>query len=82
MSLLYMLLIGAAAGWLAGQFARGRDFGLLRNIIIGVIGSFLGGAVFRLVGFAAVGPLGELITATVGALLLLWLLQQFGRPVK
>ncbi len=82
MHLLWMLLIGIAAGWLAGQFSQGRDFGVVKNLIIGVIGSILGGFVFRLLGLAAVGPLGELITATVGAILLLWLLQQFGkRPV-
>jgi uncharacterized membrane protein YeaQ/YmgE (transglycosylase-associated protein family) len=72
MSLLWFLLIGAAAGWLAGQIMKGKGFGLLGNIVIGIVGGMIGGFAFRLLQIQATGGLGELITATVGAILLLY----------
>jgi uncharacterized membrane protein YeaQ/YmgE (transglycosylase-associated protein family) len=81
MDLIYFLLIGLAAGWLGGQFMKGRGFGLLGNLVIGIIGAILGGFLFRLVGIAATGLLGSLICATIGAIVLLFLLQQFGGRV-
>ena len=74
MEFVWFILIGMCAGWLAGQFMKGSGFGLLGNLIVGVIGALLGGLVFRLVGLAAYGLLGQLIVATVGAVLLLALL--------
>ena len=74
--LIYFLLIGLAAGWLAGKIMKGRSFGLLGNLVVGVIGAVLGGLLFRLVGFAAIGLIGSLITATVGAIVLLFILQK------
>ncbi len=73
MSVLWFLLIGAAAGWLAGQFMKGRGFGLVGNVVVGVIGAFIGGFLFRFVGFSATGTVGSLITATVGAIVLIWI---------
>jgi uncharacterized membrane protein YeaQ/YmgE (transglycosylase-associated protein family) len=73
--LLLFLLIGLAAGWLAGQIMRGHDFGLVGNLIVGVIGALLGGFLFHLVGLPAGGLLGSLICATVGAIVLLLLLK-------
>jgi uncharacterized membrane protein YeaQ/YmgE (transglycosylase-associated protein family) len=74
-SLLLFLLIGLAAGWLAGQIMRGHDFGLAGNLILGVVGALLGGLLFQVVGIAAYGLLGSLICATVGAIVLLFLLK-------
>ncbi len=79
--LIYFLLIGVAAGWLAGKFMKGHSFGLVGNLIVGVIGAVLGGFLFRLVGLAATGLIGSLICATVGAVVLLFLLQKFGKRV-
>ncbi|MEZ5941785.1 MAG: GlsB/YeaQ/YmgE family stress response membrane protein [Planctomycetaceae bacterium] len=76
MNILYFLLIGLAAGWLAGKISRGEGFGLGQNLIIGVIGSILGGFAFGLLQIKAMGLLGELVTATVGALILLFLLKK------
>ena len=73
--LLWFLLIGLAAGWLAGQFTRGDDFGLVGNMVVGVIGSFMGGLVIRMLGFTKQGAVAELITATGGAILFLFLLR-------
>jgi uncharacterized membrane protein YeaQ/YmgE (transglycosylase-associated protein family) len=74
-SLLLFLLIGLAAGWLAGQIMRGHDFGLVGNLVVGVIGALLGGFLFQAVGIAAYGLLGSLLCATVGAIVLLLLLK-------
>jgi uncharacterized membrane protein YeaQ/YmgE (transglycosylase-associated protein family) len=77
-SLLWFIIIGAVAGWLAGQFMRGNGFGLLGDIIVGVIGSFIGGYVFRSIG-AEIGHglVGTLIVAFVGAVLLLFVVRLF-----
>jgi uncharacterized membrane protein YeaQ/YmgE (transglycosylase-associated protein family) len=77
--LIYFLLIGLAAGWLAGKLMEGRSFGLLGNLVVGVVGAILGGFLFRLVGLLTIGLLGNLISATVGAIVLLFLLQKFGK---
>ncbi len=74
MSIVYFVIIGVVAGWLAGLFAHGKGFGLLGNLIMGVLGALLGGFVFELVGIKSVSLLGQLVTATVGAVLLILLL--------
>jgi uncharacterized membrane protein YeaQ/YmgE (transglycosylase-associated protein family) len=78
-SLIWFLLIGLAAGWLAGQFMKGRSLGTTNNMIVGVLGAIFGGFLFRLAGFTAVNLIGELITATIGAVLVLFLLSRYGR---
>ncbi len=76
MNFLYFILIGAAAGWLGGQFMKGSGFGLLGNIVVGIIGGFLGGWLFDVVGLSANGSLiGSLVTATVGAIVLLYIVR-------
>ena len=75
MSWLWFLVIGGIAGWLAGKLTRGSGFGLLGDIIIGVIGALLGGFLFGLVGLVSYSLLGSLITATVGAIAFLSLVR-------
>jgi len=72
-ALMILLAIGAIAGWLAGKLMRGGGFGLLGNIAIGIIGAAIGTFVFGLLGITASGFIGEIITATAGAVLLLFL---------
>ena len=72
--LIWFLLIGLAAGWLAGQLTKGRGFGLAGDLIVGVLGSLLGAFLFGLVGLAAYGLVAQLIMALVGALVLLFLI--------
>lgn len=69
--LISFLAIGAVAGWLAGKLMKSGGFGLLGNIVIGLLGAFLGGYVFSLLGISTGGLFGSIITATVGAALLL-----------
>ncbi|MEX2165025.1 MAG: GlsB/YeaQ/YmgE family stress response membrane protein [Sulfuricaulis sp.] len=71
--LLIFLAIGALAGWLAGLFMKGHGFGLLGNIVIGIVGAVIGGFVFGLLGITAGGLIGLIVTATVGAALLLFI---------
>jgi len=78
-SLIWFLLIGLIAGWLAGQVMRGGGFGLIGDMIVGVIGAFLGGWLFGLLGIAAGGLIGSLITAFVGAVVLIFLLRLIRR---
>jgi uncharacterized membrane protein YeaQ/YmgE (transglycosylase-associated protein family) len=64
--LIIFLAIGAAAGWLAGTLMKGGGFGLLGNIIVGIVGAIIGGFVFSLLGISAGGLIGSIITATAG----------------
>lgn len=72
-SLIIMLCIGAVAGWLAGQILSGRGFGLVGNIIVGILGAIVAG--FLLPSFLPLGGLiGQIISATIGALILLFVI--------
>jgi uncharacterized membrane protein YeaQ/YmgE (transglycosylase-associated protein family) len=71
MYFIWFILIGLAAGWLAGQIMKGGGYGVLGDLAVGVAGALIGGFLFRLVGFAAVGLLAKLIAATVGAVILI-----------
>lgn len=78
MELLYFLLVGAAAGWLGGQIMKGSGFGLIGNIVVGIIGGIIGGWLFGFLGISAGGGLvGSIITAAAGAIVLLWLARMF-----
>jgi uncharacterized membrane protein YeaQ/YmgE (transglycosylase-associated protein family) len=79
MSILMFLLIGICAGWLAGRIMKGGGFGLVGDLVVGVIGAFIGGYLFNMLGIAAGGIFGSLITATIGALVLLFLLRLIKR---
>lgn len=75
MYLIWLVLVGLAAGWLAGKVMNSKA-GLLANLVIGVLGAFLGGFLFRLLGISAGHHLlGSLITAFVGAVVLIALVR-------
>ena len=57
--LIMFLIIGAVAGWLAGKLMKGGGFGLVGNIVVGVIGAFIGGYLFGALGIAAGGLIGS-----------------------
>lgn len=75
MNLVLFLLIGLAAGFLAGQVMKGGGFGLVGDMIVGVIGALLGGWVLGQLGIAFGGLVGSLVTAFIGACLLIFLLR-------
>jgi uncharacterized membrane protein YeaQ/YmgE (transglycosylase-associated protein family) len=72
---LIFLLVGALAGWLSGVITKGSGFGAVGNVIVGIIGAFLGNLLFGLVGIAAYGLLGHILFAVAGALLFVYLLR-------
>jgi len=81
MEFLWFVLIGLAAGWLAGQLMKGGGFGIVGDIVVGVVGALLGGFLFSLFGVSAGGGLiGSLIVATIGACVLLFLVRLIKRP--
>jgi uncharacterized membrane protein YeaQ/YmgE (transglycosylase-associated protein family) len=75
LELLWFVVIGIVAGWLAGQITKGSGFGLLGDLIVGVLGSLLGGFLFGLLGFGAYGLIARLLMAVVGAVVLLFLIR-------
>ena len=79
-SLILFILIGLAAGWLAGKIIRGGGFGVVGDIVVGMIGALIGGFLFQRSGvYAGGGLLGSLIVATIGAIILLFVLRLFKR---
>lgn len=73
MSLIYMLIVGAIAGWLAGLLMKGRGFGLVGNILLGIIGAFVGSYLLGDVLGVSMGggDVGAILTAVIGAVVLL-----------
>lgn len=69
-SLVAWIIIGMLAGWIAGEVSRGSGFGCIGNILIGLIGSILGGWIFSKLGIFGGGFLYSLAAATVGAVVL------------
>ena len=72
-SIVMVLIIGAVAGWLAGKLMKGRGFGVIGNIVVGIIGAVIGSFLFGLLGVTAGGFIGAVVMATIGALVLLYL---------
>lgn len=77
--LLWVIVIGILAGWIAGKIMRGSGFGLLGDLIVGVVGSLLGSFIFGLLGLGAYGLIGRLVVAVIGAIILLWLIRLIKR---
>ena len=74
-SLIIFLFVGAVAGWLAGQLMKGVGFGLIGNMVVGVIGAFVAGFVLPIVGISIGGGiLGSILHATIGAVILLFVI--------
>lgn len=70
MGLLWTLLIGIAAGWLAGQVMKGGGYGLVGDLVLGILGSFVGSWIFLMLGIASFGLIGQLVVSTIGAVAL------------
>lgn len=80
MEIVWFLLIGLIAGWLAGVLVKGGGFGVIGDIIVGVIGAFVGGYLFKFVGVSVGGGMiGSIVVATVGAIVLIVILRLIKR---
>jgi uncharacterized membrane protein YeaQ/YmgE (transglycosylase-associated protein family) len=75
MNLIIFLVIGALAGWLAGVIMKGGGFGVIGNIVVGVVGAFLGGWLLPKLGVSIGGDFGGFITAVIGAVILLFIVR-------
>jgi uncharacterized membrane protein YeaQ/YmgE (transglycosylase-associated protein family) len=75
--ILYWIVIGLIAGWLAGKIARGAGYGCVTDVILGLVGSVLGGWLFMKLGILGGGTLYSLAAATVGAVILVTIVHLF-----
>jgi uncharacterized membrane protein YeaQ/YmgE (transglycosylase-associated protein family) len=72
MTIIAAIIIGAIAGWLAGQIVKGGGFGLIGNILVGIVGSIIAGFLFPTLGVSlGDGWIGAIIASTIGAIILL-----------
>jgi uncharacterized membrane protein YeaQ/YmgE (transglycosylase-associated protein family) len=80
MEFVWFILVGLVAGWLAGMLVKGGGFGVLGDIIVGVLGALVGGFLFGFLGFSGGGGLlGSIVVATVGAVVLIFVLRLIKR---
>lgn len=80
MNIIWFILVGLIAGWLAGQLMKGGGFGVIGDIVVGIIGALVGGLLFSSLGISAGGGLlGAIIVATIGAVVLIALLRLIRR---
>ncbi len=80
MNIIWFVLVGLIAGWLAGILMKGGGFGVLGDIVVGIVGALIGGLLFGSLGvFPGGGLLGAIIVATIGAVVLIFLLRLIKR---
>ena len=72
MNFIAWLIVGGVAGWLASMYMN-KSQGILMNILVGIVGAYIGGFLGGLIGISASGFLGSIIIATIGAVILLWI---------
>lgn len=78
-SIIIFLVIGAVAGWLAGQIVKGHGFGLVGNIVVGIVGAFIAGWLLPMLNLGLPGIIGSIIYAAIGAIILLFVIGLFKR---
>ena len=77
---LWFILVGLIAGWLAGVLVKGGGFGVIGDIVVGVLGALLGGWMFRVLGLSSGGGLaGAILVSTLGAIVLIVVLRMLRR---
>jgi uncharacterized membrane protein YeaQ/YmgE (transglycosylase-associated protein family) len=74
--LIWWICVGLIAGFLAGKVMKGQGFGILMDIVLGIVGAILGGFLFGLLGIVAIGLIGSIVVAFVGAVIVIWLAHQ------
>jgi len=79
MGIIWFILIGLVAGWLAGQIMKGSSFGVIGDIVVGILGAVVGGMLFNMLGVPWGGLFGSLVVATIGAILLIFIVRLIKR---
>ncbi|MDD2594962.1 MAG: GlsB/YeaQ/YmgE family stress response membrane protein [Bacteroidales bacterium] len=82
MGIILSIVIGAVAGWLAGLIMKDHGFGFWINLLVGIVGGFIGGEVLSWLNISWGGLFGQLATAVVGAVILLWIVSLFRKGKK
>jgi uncharacterized membrane protein YeaQ/YmgE (transglycosylase-associated protein family) len=75
-SIIITVIVGLSAGYLSGLIWKGRGFGFIGNLLLGIAGAFIGGFLFNLAGFSIHGLIAQIISALAGALILLWIISR------
>ena len=76
MDILITLVVGGVCGWLASLIMKtDKQMGIIANVVVGIVGSFLGSWLFGVLGLAAYGTLGRLVMVVIGAMALIWVLK-------
>lgn len=71
--LIWWIIVGLVAGWAAGKIMKGSGYGPLMDIVLGIVGAVVGGALLGLVGIHGEGLIGSVLVAIVGAVFVVWL---------
>ncbi len=77
MEIVWFILIGLAAGFLAGLIFKGRSLGLLWNLVVGVVGALIGAYILRLFNIQLGGLIGQFISSFIGACIVIWVFFSF-----
>jgi uncharacterized membrane protein YeaQ/YmgE (transglycosylase-associated protein family) len=78
-NLIWWAIVGGIAGFFAGKVMKGGGFGVLMDIVVGIIGAMIGGWLFGMIGIFSGGLIGSILIAFVGACILLWLVRMIKR---
>jgi uncharacterized membrane protein YeaQ/YmgE (transglycosylase-associated protein family) len=78
-NLLMVIIVGILAGWLAGRIQKGKGFGLVGNLVVGILGSVFGNWLFWQLGFVTYGFIANVVVAVIGALVILFIVGLFAR---
>ena len=70
MYIIWWIIVGLIAGWATGKIMRGRGYGVVMDIVIGIIGAVIGGWIMTMIGIAVVGVIGTILVAILGAIIL------------
>jgi uncharacterized membrane protein YeaQ/YmgE (transglycosylase-associated protein family) len=83
MQFVWFILVGLIAGWLAGKLMKGGGFGVIGDIVVGILGALVGGFLFGALGVSTGGGLlGAIAVATVGAVVLIFVVRLFKKGSK
>jgi uncharacterized membrane protein YeaQ/YmgE (transglycosylase-associated protein family) len=80
MNILIWIVVGLVAGWIAGQLMKGSGYGLLGDLVLGLVGAIIGGWLFSAIAPSAepTGLLGSIVVATIGAVVVIFIVRLLG----
>jgi uncharacterized membrane protein YeaQ/YmgE (transglycosylase-associated protein family) len=79
--IIWWIIIGLVAGWAAGRIMKGGGYGVIADILLGIVGGIVGGWLVGLLGFGAGGVVWSIVVATLGAVILIWVTRLIKKEV-